>query len=307
MRVPVRDDFTADAAAMTAAITPHTVLVVGSAPQYPQGVVDPIDAIAALAAARDINCHVDACMGGITLPMLERLGYPIPPFDFRVPGVTSMSVDLHKYGYTAKGASVIVHRSKELRKQQTFTTDNWLGGLYGSSGVLGTRSGGPIAAAWAVMHYLGEPGYLRLTRQARQATERLLAALRATPGVRVLGEPAATLVAFTVDDADTFAVGNALAQARLGARSAEPAAQPALHRQRGARRRHRRVGRRPACGARRGAARAVGGEAESLRLARVIARAASILSPSHGEMDLVRLISLTPCPLPRERVSPCRA
>ena len=212
VRVPVRDDFKADAAAMAAAITPDTVLLVASAPAYPQGVIDPVTEIAALAQARDINCHVDACMGGITLPMLERLGRPIPPFDFRVPGVTSMSVDLHKYGYTAKGASVIVHRSKALRKHQTFVTDNWLGGLYASSGVLGTKSGGPIAAAWAVMHYLGEPGYLRLTAAARAATEALIAGLRAIPGVRVLGEPEATLLAFTVDDADAFAVGDALAQ-----------------------------------------------------------------------------------------------
>jgi len=210
VRVPVGADFRADAAAMAAATTPNTVLLVASAPQYPQGVVDPVAEIAALAAARDVNCHVDACMGGITLPMLERLGYPIAPFDFRVPGVTSMSVDLHKYGYTAKGASVILHRNKALRKHQTFTTDNWLGGLYGSSGVLGTRSGGPIAAAWAVLHHLGEDGYLRLTRAARAATEALIAGLRATPGVRVLGEPEATLVAFTIDDADPFAVGEAL-------------------------------------------------------------------------------------------------
>jgi sphinganine-1-phosphate aldolase len=211
VRVAVRDDFRADAAAMAAAMTPETMLLVASAPTYPQGVVDPVGEIAALAAARDINCHVDACMGGVTLPMLERLGYAIPAFDFRVPGVTSMSVDLHKYGYTAKGASVILHRNKELRKHQTFVTDNWLGGMYASSGVLGTKSGGPIAAAWAVMRYLGEDGYLRLTRTARDATEALLAGLRALPGVRVLGEPDATLVAFAFDDADAFAVGDALA------------------------------------------------------------------------------------------------
>lgn len=210
VRVPVRDDYRADVAAMEKAMTPNTVLVVASAPQYPQGIVDPVAEIAAIAAARGVNCHVDACMGGVTLPMLERLGHPIPPFDFRVPGVTSMSVDLHKYGYTAKGASVILHRNKELRKHQIFTTDNWLGGLYGSSGIMGTKGGGSIAAAWAVMNHLGEDGYLRLTRIARAATEELVAGLRATPGVRILAEPDATLVAFTLTDADTFAVGDAL-------------------------------------------------------------------------------------------------
>jgi glutamate/tyrosine decarboxylase-like PLP-dependent enzyme len=212
VRVAVGDDFRADAAAMERAITPNTVLLAASAPAYPQGVIDPVGAIAALAAARGITCHVDACMGGITLPMLERLGYPIPPFDFRVPGVTSISVDLHKYGYTAKGASVLLHRNRALRRDQTFRTDNWLGGLYASSGILGTKSGGPIAAAWAVLRHLGEDGYLRLTRTAREATEALLAGLRATPGVRVLGEPEATLVAFGFEDADAFAVGDALAR-----------------------------------------------------------------------------------------------
>src|SRR5262245_17039044 len=210
LRVPVGDDFRADPTAMERAITPNTVLLVASAPSYPQGVIDPVSKIAALAEARGISCHVDACMGGITLPMMERLGHPIPLFDFRVPGVTSISVDLHKYGYTPKGASVIVYRTKALRKHQTFTTDNWLGGLYGSSGILGTRSGGPIAGAWAVMQYLGESGYLRLTRVARDATEALVAGLRGMPGVRILGQPAVTLMAFAFDDADAFAVGEAL-------------------------------------------------------------------------------------------------
>jgi glutamate/tyrosine decarboxylase-like PLP-dependent enzyme len=210
VRVPVGPDFRADPDAMAAAITDDTVLLVASAPQYPQGVIDPVEAIAALAEERGINCHVDGCMGGITLPMLERLGHPIPPFDFRVPGVTSMSVDLHKYGYTAKGASVIVHRTKALRRYQTFSTDDWLGGLYASSGILGTKSGGPIAAAWAVLQHVGEEGYLRLTEAARGAAEELLAGLRAEPGIEVLGDPPATLVAFRVTDADTFAVGNGL-------------------------------------------------------------------------------------------------
>ncbi len=131
-RVPVRADWKADVDAMAAAIDENTVLVVGSAPQYPQGVIVPIPAIAALAAERDINCHVDACMGGITLTYLRRLGHDIPPWNFEVPGVISISVDLHKNGYTAKSASVIMHRFKQLRAYQTFLTDNWLGGFYGS-------------------------------------------------------------------------------------------------------------------------------------------------------------------------------
>ena len=169
-RVPVGPDWRADVSAMEAAIDDDTVLLVGSAPQYPQGVIDPIPEIAALARARDINCHVDACMGGVTLTYLARLGEAVPPWNFEVPGVTSISVDLHKYGYTAKGASVIMHRDKRLRGYQTFVTDNWLGGVYGSSGVLGTKGGGAMAAAWAVMNYLGDDGYLRLTAAARVAT-----------------------------------------------------------------------------------------------------------------------------------------
>ncbi len=210
VRVAVGDDFRADPEAMAEAVTDDTVLVVASSPTYPQGVSDPVADIAAIAAERDILCHVDACMGGITLPFLERRGEPIPPFDFRVPGVTSMSVDLHKYGYTAKGASVILHRSADLRRYQPFVTDDWLGGFYASSGLLGTKSGGPIAAAWWVMRYLGAEGYLRLTGAARDATVALLEGLRAVPGVVVLGDPSVTLVAFTFDDADPFAVGKAL-------------------------------------------------------------------------------------------------
>jgi glutamate/tyrosine decarboxylase-like PLP-dependent enzyme len=211
VRVPVGPDWRADPAAMAAATTPRTVLLVGSAPQYPQGVIDPIASIASLAADRGVACHVDACMGGMALPFLERLGETVPPWDFRVPGVTSISVDLHKFGYTAKGASVILHRTRTLRRFQVFTTDNWLGGRYGSSGVLGTKSGGAIAAAWAVLQHLGTDGYLALARSARETTRRLLASLRAMPEVRVLGEPDAMLVAFGFEPpVDAFAVADAL-------------------------------------------------------------------------------------------------
>ncbi len=212
-RVPVGADWKADVAATEAAIDDNTVLVVGSAPQYPQGVIDPIPELAALAAARDINCHVDGCMGGVTLTYLERLGHAIPPWNFSVPGVTSISVDLHKYGYTAKGASVIMHRSKQLRSYQTYVTDNWLGGVYGSSGVLGTKGGGAMAAAWAVLHYLGEEGYLRVTAAARRACEELVAAIGTIPEITLRAQPEATLLAIGATDPealDVFAVADAL-------------------------------------------------------------------------------------------------
>jgi glutamate/tyrosine decarboxylase-like PLP-dependent enzyme len=211
VRVPVRADWRADVDAMVAAVNDSTVLLVGSAPQYPQGVIDPIEAIAAIASDRGISCHVDACMGGITLPFLERLGRDVDPWDFRVEGVTSISVDLHKFGYTAKGASVIAHRTKELRRYQTFVTDNWLGGLYGSSGVLGTKSGGAMAAAWAVMNHLGQDGYRHLAATARAATERLVCGIAAIEGLVLRAEPDATLLAFgTTSDLDAFAIADAL-------------------------------------------------------------------------------------------------
>ncbi len=196
VRVPVGPDWRADVAAMAAAVNDRTVLVVGSAPQYPQGVVDPIPELAAVAAARDLNCHVDACIGGVVLPFLERLGRSVPPWDFRVPGVTSISVDLHKYGYGAKGASVLVHADAARRRHQYFVTDRWLGGRYGSPGMMGSKSGGPIAAAWAVLRYLGDDGYLRLAAQARRATERIAAGVAAIDGLALLAAPDTTLFAF---------------------------------------------------------------------------------------------------------------
>jgi sphinganine-1-phosphate aldolase len=212
IRVPVRDDWRADVDAMRAAVNANTVLIVGSAPQYPQGVVDDIEAIAAIGLEHTINCHVDACMGGITLSYLKRLGHDLGNWNLSVPGVSSVSVDLHKFGYTAKGASVIAWSNKQLRRWQTFTTDNWLGGFYGSAGILGTKSGGPIAAAWAVMQHLGHDGYERLTAVARGATEQLAHGIAAIDGLALRAFPQATLVAFGADDAtvDIFAVADAL-------------------------------------------------------------------------------------------------
>ena len=211
-RVPVRADWRADVEATRQAIDANTVLIVGSAPQYPQGVVDPIVDLAAIARERNINCHVDACMGGVTLTFLERLGESIPLWDFRVDGVTSISVDLHKYGYTSKGASVIMHRNRQLRSYQTFVTDNWLGGFYGSSGVLGTKSGGPMASAWAVMNYLGDEGYLRLTESARATTRQLADAIEKTDGLLLRAYPDSTLLSFGAQNFDVFAVADELAK-----------------------------------------------------------------------------------------------
>lgn len=163
-KTPVLDDWTANVDAMAELVNDNTVLIVGSAPQYPQGVIDDIPAIAALASAADANCHVDACMGGFVLPFAEMLGRDVALWDFRVEGVTSISADIHKLGYAPKGVSVILHRTKELRRYQTFMFDDWLGGFYASPNLQGTRSGLPMAAAWAVMSHLGVDGYVDLVR-----------------------------------------------------------------------------------------------------------------------------------------------
>jgi glutamate/tyrosine decarboxylase-like PLP-dependent enzyme len=214
-KVKVRPDWRADVAAMAERVGPSTVLVVGSAPQYPQGVIDPIPELAELAASVGASLHVDACMGGFVLPFMERLGRALPPWDFRVPGVTTISADLHKLGYAPKGVSVILHRDKALRQYQTFVFDDWLGGFYASPSMQGSRAGLPMACAWAVMRHLGSEGYERLTALAIEARERMVAGVRAIPGLAVLGEPEAHLVAIAAAPGsalDVFAVGDALAR-----------------------------------------------------------------------------------------------
>jgi glutamate/tyrosine decarboxylase-like PLP-dependent enzyme len=184
---------------------------VGSAPNYPFGTVDPIPELAALAAARGASFHTDACLGGFLLPFYEKLGEPVPPFDFRVPGVTTLSADVHKYGYCTKGASVILHREdRSLKKHQLFVYDRWPGGLYASFAMAGARPAAPIAAAWAVMNRLGEDGYLRLSAQVRDTTRRLRQGIDAIPGLFVLGEPVMGVFCFGSDSLDVFAVGDVM-------------------------------------------------------------------------------------------------
>jgi glutamate/tyrosine decarboxylase-like PLP-dependent enzyme len=212
-RSEVGPDWRADVEAMERLIDSNTILLVASAPQYPQGVIDDVTSIAALAMKHGVNCHVDACMGGVTLAYLEKLGHAIQPWNLLVPGVTSISVDLHKYGYTSKGASVVMYRNKQLRSHQGFFTDNWLGGMYASSGVLGTKSGGAIASAWAVLCHLGDDGYTRLTDHARQATEKLADHITAHEHLVLRGYPDSTLISFGATDPsklNVFAVADEL-------------------------------------------------------------------------------------------------
>ena len=205
VRVPVGEDMRADVAAMRAAVTERTVALVGSAPSFPHGAIDPIEEIAAIAEERGIGCHVDACLGGFLLPFAERLGYPVPPFDFRLPGVTSISVDTHKYGYAAKGTSVILYRSQDLFHHQCYTAADWPGGLYVSSTLLGSRPGALIAAAWAALVATGEDGYLESARHILAAADRLKAGVREIPDLKVLGDPL-FVVAIASDTLDIYQV-----------------------------------------------------------------------------------------------------
>jgi glutamate/tyrosine decarboxylase-like PLP-dependent enzyme len=201
VRVPVAADGRADVAATAAALDERTALVVGSAPCYPYGVVDPIPELAALAGEHGALCHVDACLGGWLLPFLERLGEPIPPWDFRVEGVTSLSADIHKYGWCFKGASLLLHRDEDQLRVQYFLYDGWPGGLYGSATTAGTRPAAPIAAAWATVNHLGLEGYLRLADQVRTVATRIRAGVEAIDGLHVTGDPVPGVLEIAVDSA----------------------------------------------------------------------------------------------------------
>jgi len=209
-RVALRGDFRADVAAMEAAITPNTVMLVGSAPTFPHGVIDPISELAALATARGLWLHVDACVGGFLAPFAARLGYPIPPFDFAVPGVRSMSADLHKYGFTAKGTSVMLLSDVALRRHLTFEFDNWPRGKYAVPTFAGTRPGGAIAAAWAVLRYLGIDGYVRLAKEIMGARDRMIAGIAAIDGLYIAGAPDLAVMGYGGRDIDMFAVAEEL-------------------------------------------------------------------------------------------------
>jgi glutamate/tyrosine decarboxylase-like PLP-dependent enzyme len=215
--VPVDPDtFRADPRAMAGAIDDRTVLVVASAPSYAHGVVDPVPPIAAAAAARGVRCHVDACIGGWVLPYFRRLGVKVPDFDLSVPGVTSISVDLHKYAYCPKGTSVLLHRDATLRRPQYFASAGWPGYTMLNATIQSTRSGGPLAAAWAVLRHIGDEGYAELAVRTLRAVRAIRAGIDRIDGLRVLGEPEAALLAATSDgdDFDVYTVADEMARRR---------------------------------------------------------------------------------------------
>ncbi len=205
VKVDVGADMRADPEAVRAAITDRTAVVVGSAVQFPHGVADPIAEMAGIAAERGVALHTDSCLGGFVLPWAERLGYPVAPFDFRVPGVTSMSCDTHKFGYAAKGTSVLLWREARMRDRQYYATTDWPGGLYYSPTFAGSRPGALSAEAWAALVTVGEQGYLDATREVLQAAARIRDGIATIPGLWVLGEPL-WVIAFAADDVNIYDV-----------------------------------------------------------------------------------------------------
>lgn len=196
IHAPVDKEFRVDIGAVKKLISRNTILLVGSAPQYPQGVIDPIEELSTLALKYDLPLHVDACVGGFLLPWIEKLGHPLPLWDYRVKGVTSISADLHKYGYAAKGASTITYKNMDYLKHQFFVFENWPGGIFASPSMPGTRPGGAIAAAWASLISLGEEGYEAYTKEALDNAQKMMKGINHIPGLKVLGAPHSTIFAY---------------------------------------------------------------------------------------------------------------
>ncbi|WDL95945.1 pyridoxal phosphate-dependent decarboxylase family protein [Alicyclobacillus sp. ALC3] len=207
--VPVNaETFRVDADVVCEHLTDNTVMLVGSAVNYSHGVTDPVHELGAIALEYKLWLHVDACIGGFLMHYLRDVGELIPDFDFRVPGVSSLSVDLHKYAYAAKGASVVLYRDAQLRQYEMFASTRWAGYPMINTTIQSTKSGGPLAACWAVMHYLGEDGYRTLAKKTLHTRERLQSGLAKLPELRVLGMPEAGLIAFTSDTVDVFALAD---------------------------------------------------------------------------------------------------
>ncbi len=208
--VPVREDKRADPKAMEEVITKQTIMMCCSAPCFPFGVVDPVTPIAKIAKKHKLLCHVDACMGGFMLPFLEDIGYSIPMFDFRVPGVTSISMDAHKYGYAPKGTSIILYRNRAMRKKQFFVHTDWSGGIFASTTFMGTKSGGPVAGCWAIMNHLGKSGYRKLAGEVMKTTRSLIMGIQSLDSLKVISDPDMSVLAFTSTKGDIYNIGDAL-------------------------------------------------------------------------------------------------
>lgn len=197
-------NFRADVEKVKEAITKNTILIVGSAPSYAHGVIDPIRELAGLAKQNDILFHTDACVGGFMLPFYRKLGETVPDFDFSVPGVTSISMDLHKYAYTPKGASLVLHKNRDIRKHQIFACSHWTGYTIINNAILSSRSGGPMAAAYAVLNFVGEEGYMEIARRKIEATRKLVDAVEKHKDLRIMAKPDFCMFSFTSDTISVF-------------------------------------------------------------------------------------------------------
>ncbi|KAK0049039.1 sphingosine-1-phosphate lyase 1, partial [Biomphalaria pfeifferi] len=201
-----------DVKAMRRAINKKTCVLVVSAPQFPHGIIDPVEEVAKLGLQYGIPVHVDSCLGGFLLPFMEKAGFPLPPFDFRVSGVTSISADTHKYGFAPKGSSVIMYRNKELRSKQFFILVDWSGGLYASATFAGSRAGAISAACWATLMYFGETGYVESTKKIVSTTRYVLSRLRTIPGIFIFGEPLVSIIAIGSKEFNVYRLFNALVE-----------------------------------------------------------------------------------------------
>ena len=207
---PLTDAFVVDLAAMDALIDENTIALVGSAGNYAHGLIDPITEIGQLAIKHGIGLHVDGCLGGFLLPWIEANGVEVTPWDFRVPGVTSISADTHKYGYALKGTSTLSYKTKALRANQYFTFPDWPGGLYLSPGFAGSRSGGLIASTWASLVLMGQEGYKSAAKDIYTATQTIVEGIRKDiPEIQVVGDPL-FLLAFTSSELDVYLINDAL-------------------------------------------------------------------------------------------------
>ena len=209
LKAPLTSEWLVDVDWVRDHVNKNTVALVGSAANYAHGLIDPIEKLSDIALEHDLGLHVDGCLGGFILPWGERLGYPIPPFDFRIPGVTSISADTHKYGYGLKGTSVLLYRSSDLRKYQYFNFTDWPGGIYFSPGLSGSRSGGIVAATWAAMVSLGESGYLDVAKRIFETAATIRRGVDAIPELQVIGDPT-FLVAFRSPELNIYHVNDHL-------------------------------------------------------------------------------------------------
>jgi glutamate/tyrosine decarboxylase-like PLP-dependent enzyme len=208
--VELTEDYRACPKAMREAVNENTILVVGSAPSYPHGLVDPIPEIAAIAKDKNILCHVDACVGGFILPFLRQLGHTFSNFDFSVDGVTSISAEVHKYGYSTKGSSVVLYKNPELRKCQFSTYTKWNGGVYGSPTMAGTRPAGSISGAWAALKIIGANGYQEMAKVTVDVTQKIRKAIDENPYLEIVGNPEMTILAFKSNHFDIFKLADEL-------------------------------------------------------------------------------------------------